>query len=147
MNNRLAQIIQYKTQGNRAEFARLMGWKPQYLHKMLSDGGIGIRPIISLLELFPEIDARWLLLGEGVMISHSTDKVKQHLMQLLTIEKYMPVMTPDELREIEDGNVNFPRETIQRWEQLLSVKTEEMNKRFSNAYQKQKELCKHHTAK
>lgn len=147
MNNRLAQFIQYKTQGNQAEFARIMGWKPQYLHRMLTDGSIGIRPIISLLEVFPELNARWLLLGEGAMISHSSDKVKQHLLKLLSIEKYMPVMTPDELREIQDGNVNFPEDTIQRWSELLSDRTEQMNKRFSDAYKKQEELCRQLKAK
>lgn len=147
MNNRLAQFIQYKTKGNQAEFARIMGWKPQYLHKMLNDGGIGIRPIISLLELFPELDARWLLLGEGSMISQSSDNVKQHLLKLLSIEKYMPVMTPDELREIQDGNVNFPEDTIKRWSELLSERTEQINKRFADSYKKQEELCRHQKAK
>lgn len=147
MNNRLAQFIQYKTKGNQAEFARLMGWKPQYLHRMLTDGSIGIRPIISLLEVFPELYARWLLLGEGSMISHSSDKVKQHLLKLLSIEKYMPVMTPDELREIQDGNVNFPEDTIKRWSELLSDRTEQMNKRFADAYKKQEELCRQQKAK
>lgn len=50
MNNRLLEFIQYKTGGKQADFAELMGWSPQYLHKLLKEGGIGIRPIISLLQ-------------------------------------------------------------------------------------------------
>ena len=65
MNNRLRQIIEYATGGNQTEFAALMGWSPQYLSRLiLGQGGIGIRPIVALLEKFPDINARWLLLGE-----------------------------------------------------------------------------------
>lgn len=40
MNTRLRKIIDYKTGGNQAEFAALMGWKPQYLFRLLKgDGG------------------------------------------------------------------------------------------------------------
>ena len=99
MNSRLLEFIQYKTGGKQAEFADIMGWSPQYLHKLLKEGGIGIRPIISLLEKFPELDARWLLLGEGAMITTGASEVKQHLLRLLEIERYMPVMTPEELRK------------------------------------------------
>ena len=58
MNERLLQFIQYKTGGKQADFAELMGWSPRYLHKMLKEGGIGIRPIVALLEKFPELNAR-----------------------------------------------------------------------------------------
>ena len=82
MNERLLQFIQYKTGGKQAEFADMMGWSPQYLHKMLKEGGIGIRPIVALLEKFPELNARWLLLGEGAMISTGADAVKTHLLRI-----------------------------------------------------------------
>lgn len=109
-----------------------MGWSPQYLHKLLKEGGIGIRPIIALLEKFPELDARWLLLGEGTMITTGADEVKRHLFRLLEIEKYMPVMTPDELREIQEGRSEFDPATIERWSQLLVDREE----RLTNALQR-----------
>ena len=58
MNERLLQFIQYKTRGKQAEFASLMGWSPQYLHKMLKEGGIGIRPIVALLEKCSELEGK-----------------------------------------------------------------------------------------
>lgn len=142
MNERLLQFIQYKTGGKQAEFAELMGWSPQYLHKMLKDGGIGIRPIVALLEKFPELNARWLLLGEGAMISTGADAVKTHLLKLLELEKYMPVMTPDELRLLEDGQTDFDAETVIRWEELLADRSKKINDRFDAAYKKQEELCR-----
>lgn len=147
MNERLLQFIQYKTGGKQAEFAELMGWSPQYLHKLLKEGGIGIRPIVALLEKFPELNARWLLLGEGAMLNTGADAVKSHLLKLLELEKYMPVMTPDELRLLEDGQTDFDAETIIRWEELLADRSKKINDRFNAAYKKQEELCKQDKAK
>lgn len=147
MNERLLQFIQYKTAGKQTDFAELMGWSPQYLHKMLKEGGIGIRPIVSLLEKFPELNARWLLLGEGAMLNIGADAVKCHLLKLLELEKYMPVMTPNELRLLEDGQTDFGAEAVTRWEELLAECNKKMNDRFAAAYKKQEELCRQSKAK
>lgn len=147
MNERLLQFIQYKTGGKQAEFAELMGWSPQYLHKLLKEGGIGIRPIVALLEKFPELNARWLLLGEGAMLNTGADAVKSHLLKLLELEKYMPVMTPDELRLLEDGQTDFDADTVIRWEERLADRSKKINDRFNAAYKKQEELCKQNKAK
>lgn len=147
MNNRLLEFIQYKTGGKQADFAELMGWSPQYLHKLLKEGGIGIRPIISLLEKFPELNARWLLLGEGAMITTGADEVKQHLLRLLEIERYMPVMTPEELREVQEGRSVFEAATVERWGALLDERNRKIQDRFDAAYQRQKELCKQNEVK
>lgn len=147
MNERLLQFIQYKTGGKQADFAELMGWSPQYLHKMLKEGGIGIRPIVALLEKFPELNARWLLLGEGAMLNTGADAVKSHLLKLLELEKYMPVMTPDELRLLEDGQTDFDADIVIRWEERLAERSKKINDRFDAAYKKQEELCRQSKAK
>lgn len=147
MNNRLFEFIRYKTGGKQAEFAELMGWSPQYLNKLLKDGSIGIRPIISLLEKFTELNARWLLLGEGAMITTGVDCVKQHLLRLLQIEKYMPVMTPEELRQLQDGRSEFDDAAVERWAQLLDERNRKIQRRFDRAYKKQRELCNQNEVK
>ena len=68
MNSRINEIIDYKTDGNRTDFAALMGWSRPYLSKLLRGESIGIVPVRSILATFPDIDARWLLLGEGKML-------------------------------------------------------------------------------
>lgn len=68
MNSRINKIIDYKTDGNRTDFAELMGWSRPYLSKLLRGESIGIAPVRSILATFPDIDARWLLLGEGKML-------------------------------------------------------------------------------
>jgi transcriptional regulator with XRE-family HTH domain len=147
MNNRLFEFIRYKTGGKQAEFAELMGWSPQYLNKLLKDGSIGIRPIISLLEKFTELNARWLLLGEGAMITTGVDCVKQHLLRLLQIEKYMPVMTPEELRQLQDGRSEFDDATIEHWAHLLDERNRIIQRRFEEAYNRQKKLCNQNEVK
>lgn len=68
MNARITQIIDYKTHGKRGEFATLCGWSRPYLSKLLRGESIGLAPVCTILATFPDIDARWLLLGEGEMI-------------------------------------------------------------------------------
>jgi hypothetical protein len=68
MNSRINEIIKYKTDGCRTDFAARMGWSRQYLSKLLRGVDLGITPVRSILATFPDIDARWLLLGEGKMI-------------------------------------------------------------------------------
>lgn len=142
MHNRLLELIQYKTKGIQADFAELMGWSPQYLNKLIREGSIGIKPITALLEKFPELNARWLLLGEGVMIDSGYDIMKNHIFRLLQLEKYMPVMTPGELRELSEGKVDFDEETLEKWEVLLSERNKSIADRFNTAYQRQEELCR-----
>lgn len=140
MHTRLLEFIQYKTGGHQAEFAEIMGWSPQYLYNLLK-GAVGIRPVIALLEKFPELNARWLLLGEGAMISTGADKVKMHLLKLLETEKYMSVMSPGELRQLEEGKSDFDTETVEKWKSLLEKRNNEIQSRFDAAYKKQEELC------
>ncbi len=143
MNNRLLEIIKYATNGKQTEFANLMGWKPQYITKCLREG-MGIKPITAILEKFPEINARWLILGEGTMVNSPVDGAKKHLLYLLQIEQYMPVMTADEQKRMIEGE-RFSEEDIARWERLLKTKTEEMEMRYRASLQKQKEYYANRT--
>ena len=99
-----------------------------------------------MLEKFPELNARWLLLGEGVMIDSGYELMKNHIFRLLQLEKYMPVMTSGELRELSEGKVDFDAETVEKWERLLIDRNEQISNRFKAAYQKQNDLCKQNKA-
>lgn len=148
MNKRLLEIIQYATCGKQIEFAEIMGWSPQYLNRLIKgENGIGLRPIIAILKRFPEINARWILLGEGAMITPAIDTVKRHLLKLLEIEKYMPVMSLEELKQVQDGRTDFEPSVIARWEEFLADRSKKINDRFDAAYQRQEELCKQNKAK
>ena len=150
MNERLLQFIQYKTGGHQAEFALLLGWRPQYLTKLINGENFGLTPILKLLETFPELNARWLLLGEGDMLSFNpaASAIKDRLQRLLELEKYMRVMTPDELKQVTEGeNLDFPPETFEKWKKLLDDKNKEWEERQAAAMEKQQKLCKQRKAK
>lgn len=102
------------------------------------------------MKTFPELNARWLLTGEGEMLSFNpaTSVIKDRLQRLLELEKYMKVMTPAELHQITEGeNLDFPQETFDKWEKLLEERDKEWEERKLEAMNKQKELCKMKIAK
>ena len=138
MNTRLSQFIDYATGGNKADFARTLGWSPQYLSCMLKDCRIGMSPLLALLTKYPELNARWLLLGEGAMLTACSDAIKAQLAYLLNLEKYLPVMTAEEQQDIIDGNYNFDDETYAKWDALLVEKKTSIDGRIRAAMERQK---------
>ena len=138
MNNRLSQFIDYATGGNKADFARSLGWTPQYLSGMLKDCRIGMNPLLTLLARYPELNARWLLLGEGAMLSACGDAIKAQLARLLNIEQYLPVMTAEEQQRIINGNYSFDAETFAKWDALLAEKKASVDGRIRAAMERQK---------
>lgn len=127
MKDRLKQIVECFAAGKTSEFARMMDWSPQYLHRMVSgDSGIGLQPVVALLRKLPELNARWLLLGEGAMIQSNVNAAKASLLRLLTIEQYMPVMSPAELRQLADGKTDFDRDTFEKWMRLLAERNADL---------------------
>ena len=157
MNNRLQEIIKYKTGGKQREFASLCGWTPQYLAKLLRGENFGIRPVLTLLEKLPEINARWLLLGHGDMLEigklfNLQREAFAHIQAVLEIEKYIPFMSPDELHEYEQAVTTgrkpvFSPDTLISWQRRASEREIELETKFALANAQSDELCKHPIAK
>lgn len=143
MNERLTQFIQYKTGGKMASFARLMGWTPQYLAKLVGGRNFGLSPVVAILKENPELNARWLLLGEGEMIrqGHTSElrsMVFAQVQRMIDLERYMVVMSDAELHDFEQhilsGNAPvYDYATISRWKEALDLRNAEMDARFNNA--------------
>ncbi len=152
MNNRLIEIIKYKTGGRKTDFAALMGWAPQYLTKLIKGENFGIIPVVTIIRTLPEINARWLLLGEGEMLEAPkfTDIRRAMLDNMLTVldmEKYMPIMTPEELWNYEQivmGNrkPNFSPEQVAKWQTLLEERNNNLAAKFKAANAKSDRLCR-----
>lgn len=157
MNNRLQEIIRYKTGGRQIDFANLLGWKPQYLAKLLRGENFGIRPVLTLLETLPEINARWLLLGQGDMLEigklfNLQREAFAHIQAVLEIEKYIPFMSPDELHEYEQAVTTgrkpvFSPDTLSSWQQRANERKEDLKAKFAAANAKSEKLCRRPTAK
>lgn len=157
MNERLLEIIRYKTGGRQNAFAELMGWSPQYLTKLVKGDNFGLQPVLAILSAFPEINARWLLFGQGSMLEVGMmfDLQRQamsHIQSLLDLDKYIPVMTGEEVREFGEAIKNgcypkFSPDTLSDLQKRLTERTENVNTIFSQATAKSDSLCKQKTPK
>ncbi len=157
MNNRLLEIIKYKTGGRQTDFAAAMGWSPQYITKLLRGENFGIKPVTTLLEKLPEINARWLLLGQGEMLEMGKlfslqREAFAQVQSILDLERFIPFMCPDELREFEQAVSEsrvpvFNAARIAYWDKQYNARREEQDAIFNAAQAKSKELCKQRTAK
>lgn len=154
MNTRLRQIIDYKTNGKKKAFAELIGWKPQYLGKLLHGDDFGLKPVLAILTALPEINARWLLLGEGEMLTPSGSAIIRqgvfsHIEKVLNIERYMPYMTPKELGITEASILKgvtpvFGETRIAEWESRIAEREAVIRDKFEQAQHNQPEdkVCK-----
>ena len=157
MNRRLQDIIKYKTGGRQTAFAALLNWSPQYLSKLLKGVDFGLQPVVSIIEALPEINARWFLTGQGEMLSDEKQadlrrEALEHVFQVMELERFMPVMTPDELRmferQVREGEkADFSPDTLQSWRERLNIREREINTKFATAAAKSDELCRQKTAK
>lgn len=157
MKDRLKTIVRYKTNGKQKEFAVLMGWSPAYLNNLLKGTSIGLQPVIAILKAFPEIDARWLLLGEGSMLiedkmSAMRHQTMAHIHTVLDLEKYLPVMSPEELKEYEKLVTThttpcFGNEAKMRWLSMTAERQMVLDTRVNEAMKKAIEPCRQETAK
>lgn len=157
MNERLREIIRYKTGGKKIPFAEMLGWSPQYLSKLLKGENFGVQPILTLLERLPEINARWFLFGTGEMLEMGKlfelqREAMLHIQSLLDLDKYIPYMSGEEVREFEEAVKDgrkpvFSTEAIMKWDGRMREREDEMNAKFAAANAKSEELCRQKTAK
>lgn len=157
MNNRLQEIVRYKTGGRQTAFANLLGWTPQYLAKLLKGENFGLLPVLSILGAFPEINARWFLFGNGDMleIGKLFDLQREALSQiqeLLDLDKNIPFMNPVEIHEFEEAvkagrKPVYSPDTLLKWERQLSERENELRAKFSAANTQSDTICRQKTAK
>lgn len=105
MKDRIRKIIEYKTGGNQAEFAGVMGWQPQYITRLLKGESIGLNTVTTILNNYPDINPSWLLLGVGDMVNGGVKQtvksnIIEHVQMLLELEMHLETMTPQELHII-----------------------------------------------
>lgn len=156
MKDRLLKILEYKTGGKQTPFAKMLGWTPQYLKKLLNGVNFGLQPVITILSAFPEINARWLLLGDGEMLSSDTytgirQEVYSNIQNILEMEKYLPYMQPDELHEFEQSVIKgnkpvFSPDTVAKWQERASERENELNVKFAVANGKSDMICRQRKA-
>lgn len=68
--NRLLQLIEHYSDGNKAKFAAKIGVKPQTISMWLARDTLDYDLIFTTCEY---LSAEWLITGEGEMIKHSRE--------------------------------------------------------------------------
>lgn len=146
MRDRIRQLIDYAANGNSSKFADMMGWSRQYLNKVKHDGAVGLSPIKVILQKLPEVDARWLLFGEGKMINdRENDILVRGILEFasrIRISQYIPVMSREEIAELEDGRLDWDDDVILRWSEEKKMRDREMEKRINDAKKRAIHKCK-----
>ncbi|MDR0660965.1 MAG: LexA family transcriptional regulator [Prevotellaceae bacterium] len=88
INSRIREIRRRYCNDSNAEFADRMGEKPNTVNNWVRDGySVGKIVINKIVKKFPEIDASWLLTGEGRMLKDDA----AHL--ALPNIKYVPMVS------------------------------------------------------
>ena len=157
MNERLLQLIWLKTHGRHKAFGELVGWSPQYTQKLIRTPDFGMRPVLAILNAFPDVNARWLLTGEGsiLMENYMDDICKRtvaHINAVLELERFVPVMDGEELAQYEQmivahKNPSFTPEAKARWIEQLHERQQNLESKVNKAIKKSDELCRQQTAK
>lgn len=144
INERIDFIIKIKV-GGRSKFAEILKVTPQYVNKIATPGGsVGLEPVLNILRLFPDIDARWLLLGEGepFSISDRAGEIKRSIGGridfLFAIEKYISVMDPEDLAGLEDlirdgSYESLSPQKLGEWDKRLATKNKALADRVNKA--------------
>lgn len=160
IKDRLQQLIDYKTGGRQTDFARLTGWTPQYLFKLLKGKDFGLRPCLTLLEVMPEVNARWLLLGEGTMLTDggcALTGIRRDILnladRLMSLESLLPFMTEAEVRTVAKA-IQWGRRPVFSPDRLSELRNRAVNQqRNVDAHVRQamiksdEKLCRQQTAK
>lgn len=157
MNNRLQEIIQYKTKGKQKDFAELLGWTPQYLTKLIKGENFGLQPVLRIVETLPDLNVRWFLTGQGDMLTEERRsgirrEAIEQAQRIMDFERLVPVMTPDELHQFErlltgQREAVFSPETLMSMNERATERVKEINNKFAAANAKSEELCKQRTVK
>lgn len=103
------------------------------------------RRSVELMDSASGINASWLLLGEGQMVEDTTSGVRDNLLRILDLERFIPVMSENEVRRLAEGRTDFGSDTIARWERMVADRKERMDAIFREAYKRQEDLCRRRT--
>lgn len=126
MNRRIKDVVDVFYSGSQKSFSEAVGWSTSYTSAVLSGKtSIGLTPILTILSAIPDLNARWLLFGTGEIVeSKAVQKaVSSSLLgiidKVISLEKYICVMSDDEIQQLLSGDLTFTPEQWDNWRILF----------------------------
>lgn len=126
MHRRIKDVVDVFYSGSQKSFSEAVGWSTSYTSAVLSGKtSIGLTPILTILSAIPDLNARWLLFGTGEIVeSKAVQKtVSSSLLgiidKVISLEKYICVMSDDEIQQLLSGDLTFTPEQWDNWRILF----------------------------
>lgn len=126
MHRRIKDVVDVFYSGSQKSFSEAVGWSTSYTSAVLSGKtSIGLTPVLTILSAIPDLNARWLLFGTGEIIeSKAVQKaVPSSLLgiidKVISLEKYICVMSDDEIQQLLSGDLTFTPEQWDNWRILF----------------------------
>ena len=144
MNIGLHGFANYKAGGRKNAFAEFMWWSPLHLTKLPKGSGFGPQPVFPILSVSAET--------EVVSSMGLQRQTLAYFLSLLDFDKYISVMTGEEVREFEEAikngrYPNFSPDTLSDFHKRSTERTDSINLKFAQATALSDELCRRKTAK
>lgn len=112
-----------ETHGSSTQFANKMGVKLNVVTNWYSRGdGIGAEVVQKILKSFPEVDANWLLTGEGCMLKSEV----QHTSSLSPPQKKEDPLSGGPEIEAKDDIIRRQESQIEFLKEVISIKEREI---------------------
>ncbi|MCF6183203.1 MAG: hypothetical protein L3J56_01015 [Bacteroidales bacterium] len=119
INKRIKDLIRIKTDGNKTEFGRETGLVQQRLTRLfIKDKRTGKYPfagtdmVIKILNRYIDVNARWLLTGEGYMNETDMKEKNEQRDKILDKEKdYIIELQKDVIASLKE-QISFFKEKI-----------------------------------
>lgn len=151
INSRIAYLVRTIGGDSPKRFGEIIGITPQYVAKIAKEGGsVGIEPVTRILKALPDLNARWLILGEGDPFDRRDKEavlkqtIDRGLKALADLERYIPAMSAEELdnlsRDLFTGTIpDIDPDRLAGWEK--SINEQETRKREFIREQIKKSVC------
>lgn len=127
IGTRFRKFIDYK-KGNDSyvKIAEKLGMSNQRMSNLFSGKEFGIKVIEVLMKEFPELNIRWLVLGQGEMLlKEYREKEEEQIRNDLSfrfkeIESIIPHLSLNQLKRISSGDL-FSNEEIKKIKEEMST--------------------------
>lgn len=126
MHRRIKDVVDVFYSGSQKSFSEAVGWSTSYTSAVLSGKtSIGLTPVLTILSAIPDLNARWLLFGTGEIVERLAVQkaVPSSLLgiidKVISLEKYICVMSDDEIQQLLSGDLTFTPEQWDNWRILF----------------------------